>query len=138
MKLKIFAGMLLTLGTIYLCSAFKSRENGQIYFIRSTNMVGSVVAFKVFIDDSLVCNLKNKRYSVHDIAPGEHTVSIQNTGLASHKKSKPLKITVQEGKINYLVAINGSELYLQETVESSAKELLKKVAVTRECLPVKK
>ncbi len=134
----MLASLMLAVGAIYLFGAFKPQENGQVYFIRSTNSVGSMVAYKVFIDDTLVCDLKNKHYSVHDIAPGEHTVAIQNTGLASHKKSRPLKITVQAGKINYLVAINGSEIYLQETVETSAKELLKKVVVTKECLPKKK
>jgi len=138
MKFRILTSLMLFLVTICLFGAFKPQENGQVYFIRSTNSVGTLVPYKVFIDDTLVCDLKNKHYSIHDIAPGAHTVAIQNTGLSSHKKSRPLKINVQAGKINYLVAINGPEIYLQETVETSAKELLKKVVATKECLPKKK
>ena len=137
MKIRFLIALLFTLGTIQLFSSFKAQETGQIYFIRSTNSEGSLIAYKVFIDDKLVCHLKNKHYSVHSLAPGEHTIAIQNAGLSSHKISRPLKITVQANKPSYAIAINGSELYLQETVESSAKELLKKVVVTKECLTAK-
>jgi len=136
MKIKIFSALLIAVSCLF--SSFKPQETGQVYFLRSTNSVGSMVAYKIYIDDELVCNLKNKRYSLHNVPAGEHTVSIQNTGLASHAKSRPLKITVVPDKSNYLVVVNGSELYLQEAVESSAQELLKRVAVTRECLPKKK
>lgn len=135
MKFKIFSTVFVAIVVGCLFSAFKNQEPGQVYFIRSTNSAGTLVPYKVFIDDQLVCHLKNKRYSQHSISPGEHTVSIQNTGLASHTKSRPLKINVVAGKNNYLIAVNGSELYLQESVESSAQELLKRVAATKECLP---
>lgn len=138
MKIKILLVCLFSIGITYLFSAFKSQETGQVYFIRSTNNVGSAVAFKVYIDDKLICNLKNKHFSVHDIAAGEHTVSIQGTGLGSHAKSRPLKINVTADKINYLVAVNGPDLYLVEAVESSAQELLKKVVITKTCLPSEK
>ncbi|MCD0488061.1 DUF2846 domain-containing protein [Pedobacter sp. MC2016-14] len=135
MKLKILFGLILTTCAIFLLTAFKPQETGKICFIRSTNSIGSMVAYKVYIDDELVCNLKNKRYSTHNVTPGEHTVSVQNTGLSSHKKSRPLKITVAADKTNYLVVVNASDVYLQESVESSAQELLKRVAATAKCLP---
>ncbi|NRF37464.1 DUF2846 domain-containing protein [Pedobacter foliorum] len=136
MKIKIFSLLLIAVSCIF--SSFKPEETGQVYFLRSTNKVGSLLAYKVYIDDELVCHLKNNRYSLHNVPAGEHTVSIQGTGLGSHAKSRPLKITVLPDKSNYLVVINGTELYMQEAVESSAQELLKRVAVTRECLPEKK
>ncbi|TDQ11254.1 DUF2846 domain-containing protein [Pedobacter metabolipauper] len=138
MKLKILTGLLIAAATSFVFTAFQSQENGQVYFIRSTNSVGSMVAYKVYIDDILVCNLKNKRYSSHSIAAGEHTVSVRNTGISSHTKSRPLKINVAADKNNYLIVVNGPNIYLQESVESSAQELLKKVAATKECLPSKK
>jgi transcription initiation factor TFIIIB Brf1 subunit/transcription initiation factor TFIIB len=133
MKIKFFSVVLIAVSCLF--SSFKPQETGQVYFLRSTNSIGSMVAYKIYIDDELVCHLKNKRYSMHNVPAGEHTVSIQNTGLASHAKSRPLKITVLPDKSNYLVVVNGSELYLQETVESSAQELLKRVAATTKCLP---
>ncbi|WP_316838456.1 DUF2846 domain-containing protein [Pedobacter gandavensis] len=138
MKYKIFILCLFSIGITCLFSAFKPQETGQVYFIRSTNSTGSAIAYKVYIDDKLVCNLKNKRFSVHDIAAGEHTVSIQGTGLGSHAKSRPFKINVTADKSNYLVAVNGPDLYLVEAVEPSAQELLKKVAPTTACLPADK
>jgi len=136
MKIKIFSVLLITVSCLF--SSFKPQESGQVYFLRSTNNVGSLLAYKVYIDDELVCHLKNNRYSLHNIPAGEHTVTIQGSGLGSHAKSRPLKITVLPDKSNYMVVINGSDLYMQEAVESSAKELLKRLAETRECLPKKK
>jgi hypothetical protein len=138
MKFRILTILLLAVGVGCIFTAFKRQENGQVYFIRSTNSIGSMVAYKVYIDDVLVCNLKNKRYSTHNIAAGEHTVSVANTGLSNHSKSRPLKINVVANKSNYLVVVNGSDVYLQETVESSAQELLKRVAATTKCLPAAK
>jgi|GEM_PF-742254 len=135
MKFKILTILLISIGIGCLFTAFKRQETGQVYFIRSTNSIGSMVPYKVYIDDQVVCNLKNKRYSMHSIAAGEHTVAISNTGLSNHSKSRPLKINVVADKNNYLVVINGSPVYLQETVESSAQELLKRVAATTKCLP---
>lgn len=123
---------------LLVSSAFKPQETGQIYFMRSTNNVGALIAYKVYIDDQVVCHLKNQRYSVHNIAAGEHTVSIQGGGLGSNKISRPMKITVEAGKSNYMVAINGKDLYMQEVVETSAQDLLKRLAATAECLPGKK
>lgn len=138
MKFRILTFLFVAIGVSCLFSAFKRQETGQVYFIRSTNSVGSMVPYKVYIDDQLVCNLKNKRYSMHNIAAGEHTVAIANTGLSKHTKSRPLKINVVADKSNYLVVINASDVYLQEVVESSAQELLKRVAATTKCLPADK
>ncbi|WP_316818318.1 DUF2846 domain-containing protein [Pedobacter nyackensis] len=129
----------LSLGMIlFLSGAFKSQETGQIYFMRSTNNVGSLLAYRVYIDDQVVCHLKNQRYSVHNVTPGEHTVSIKEGGLGSKGVSRPMKIKVEAGKSNYMVVINGKDIYMQESVESSAQELLKRLAATTECLPDKK
>ncbi len=137
MKFRILASLFLTVCIVYLFSAFKSQDNGQVYFMRSTGIEGTIIPYKVYIDDTLVCHLKNKHYSVHSIAPGDHTVSIQNTGLGSHKKSRAFKIKVIAGKSNYLAVRNQSGLGLEELVENSGLDLLKKVLVTQECLTAK-
>ena len=136
MKINI-AAILLMITSISLSSGLKAQEKGSVYFLRSTNEIGSMIAYKVYIDDQLVCNLKNKRYPMHGVPVGDHTVTIRNTGLSRHTKARPLKIKVLADKNNYLVVVNASQPYLQETVESSALELLKRVAETRQCLPAK-
>jgi hypothetical protein len=133
----IFALFAFTL-ILFFSSVLKAQETGQIYFMRSTNNVGSLLAYRVYIDDKEVCHLKNQRYSVHNVAPGEHTVSIKAGGLGGNDISRPMKITVEAGKSNYIVVVNGKDIYVVESVESSAKELLKRLAATTECLPAKK
>jgi hypothetical protein len=123
---------------LFFSSVLKAQETGQIYFMRSTNNVGSLLAYRVYIDDKEVCHLKNQRYSVHNVALGEHTVSIKAGGLGGNDISRPMKITVEAGKSNYIVVVNGKDIYVVESVESSAKELLKRLAATTECLPAKK
>jgi hypothetical protein len=133
MKTKITTTVLLLV--IVLFSSFTADDNGQIYFMRSTNSIGSAVAYKVYIDGKVVCHLKNQRYSMHTVPAGEHTVTIQNSGLGSKQISLPLTINVQPGKSNYMVVINGKTLYMQEAVQSSAEGLLKRLAATDQCLP---
>lgn len=133
MKSKVLASLFIAVVIGCLFSAFKPQETGQVYFIRSSNYVGSLVNNKVYIDDSLVCHLKNQHYSVHAVSAGEHTVSVSNTGLSKHTKSKPLKIKVVANKNNYILVSSGKQLTTQELVESSAQELLKKVVATTNC-----
>jgi len=137
MKFKILASLFLAIAVIYLCSSFKPQATGQVYFMRSTGMEGTIITYKVYLDDTLVCHLKNNHYSLHAVTPGEHTVSIQNTGLGNHKKSRPFKIKVVAGKSNYLSVKNQSGLGLDELAENSGLELLKKVLVTEQCLTAK-
>lgn len=137
MKSKILASALIALVIACMFSAFKPQQTGKVYFIRSTNFSGTLVNNKVYIDDVLVCHLKNKHYSVHEVEAGAHIVSVSNTGLGSHAKSRPLKINVVANKNNYLVVVNGKQLTLQELVESSAEEVLKQVVVTNNCLETK-
>jgi len=113
----------------------KAQQNtGKIYFIRATDYVGTLINYGFYIDDQLVCKLKNNHYSIHDVPAGEHKVSIQNRGYGKRKKSQPLTINVKEGENNYLSVGSASSLYLQEITASSAEELLKKVAINSKCL----
>lgn len=84
-------------------------EQGKTYFIRSLNYVGSAVPFKLYVDDVLVCKLKNNKFSIHSLTPGKHIFSVQNTGLSNHKKSTPLKVNIEANKPTYLTVINGSD-----------------------------
>jgi len=121
--------------TFYASKSFSQEKKGQIYFIRSLNYVGSAIPFKMIIDDNVVCKLKNNRYSVHEVPVGEHSVSVQNTGLSNHHMSRPMTVKVEEGKIVYLTVVNGSELYLQEVTQSSAETVLKRTTQTKDCKP---
>ncbi|MDB5147854.1 MAG: hypothetical protein JWQ57_1874 [Mucilaginibacter sp.] len=81
---------------------FSQTKTGQVYLIRVTGYTGMAVNYRLYIDDKLACKLKNKSFSIHDMAAGEHTVSVVSGGLSNGKKSAPLTITVVEGKVNYV------------------------------------
>lgn len=113
---------------------YAQTEQGQAYFIRSLNYVGSAVPFKLYIDDVLVCKLKNNKFSIHNLTPGQHSFSVQNTGLSNHKKSEAIKINIEANKTSYLTIVNGANLYLQEVTPASADQLFKKTVQQKNCL----
>lgn len=109
----------------------------KLYFIRSTGFQGSLFAFMAFIDDEVVCKLNNNRYSIHEVAPGEHTVSVQFYGKKSKKEAEHFKIVVESGKTYYVQMIYQdnlfSNLYCQEVTENSAKPILDKLKEDTAC-----
>lgn len=120
-------------------SAFSQAKTGQVYLIRSTGFTGSAVNYSFYIDDQLICKLKNKSFSIHDLSAGEHTVSVVSGGLSTGKKSTPLKITVVEGKVNY-INVNSTQsgyankITCQEITKNSADPVLAKIKQKKDCL----
>ncbi len=120
-------------------SADSSSQNGKVYFMRSTGFQGSASAFTVFIDDTLVCKLNNKRYSIHEVAPGTHHFSSQFAGKKSKEKAERIEINVEAGKTYYIELIFQpglfiNNLYCQEVTESSAKRFLPDLKEDKKCL----
>lgn len=120
-------------------SAFSQAKAGQVYLIRSTGYTGSAVNYSFYIDDQLTCKLKNKSFSIHDLSVGEHTVSVVSGGISNGKKSTPLKITVVEGKPNYVSVVSTEAGYVnkitcQEITQNSADPVLAKAKQKKDCL----
>ncbi|WP_175632406.1 hypothetical protein [Pedobacter ghigonis] len=105
----------------------------QVYVIRRTGEMGSAVNFRIFIDDVLVCKMKNKHYSIHDLKPGDHTIYVTAGGLPDERKPVPIKFTVTEGKANYFLINNGNELIASEVTQSSAEPLIAKSTQVKDC-----
>jgi Protein of unknown function (DUF2846) len=125
------------LSLLLLCSivlsaeaqADSTRQTATVYFMRSTGFTGSAQGFTVFIDDNVVCKLNNKRYSVHQVAPGTHRFSVQFAGKNAKDKAERIEISTEAGKTYYIQLIFQSgllknNLYCQEVTESSAKTIL--------------
>ena len=118
--------------------AFAQTKTGQVYLIRYTGYAGSAVNYSFYLDDKLVCKLKNKKFSIHDVPAGEHTISVVSGGLSNGKKSTPLKITVVEGKTNFINVVSTEagyavKLTTQEITKASADPLLAKSTQKTDC-----
>lgn len=120
-----------------------AQEKAKIYFIRTTGFQGSAVAFTAFIDDQLACRLNNKRYSIHEVEPGEHKFTVQFAGNKSKEKAEPITINTEAGKTYYIqMVFQGgafkNNLYCQEVTENSAKTVLPSCQQDTKCLPESK
>lgn len=114
-------------------------QTGKIYFLRSTGYTGSAQGFTVFIDDTVVCKLNNKRFSIHNVASGIHSFSVQFAGKTSKEKAERIEINIEAGKTYYIQLIFQSgffanNLYCQEVTENSAKTIMNKLTEDNKCL----
>jgi hypothetical protein len=119
-------------------AAKPGNENSTVYFMRSTGFAGSAAAFTAFIDDSLVCRLNNKRFSLHTIQPGDHKFTVQFAGKKSKSGAEPIKIKIEPGKTYYIQFIFQTgmlvnNLYCQEVTESSAQLIMPALKEDTDC-----
>ncbi|CAM4370633.1 hypothetical protein SAMN06265348_113186 [Pedobacter westerhofensis] len=120
-------------------SAHSQTATGKVYLIRSTGYAGLAVNYHFFVDGKLVCKQKNRSYSIHDLNVGDHMISITTGGLPPAKKTPAVKITVVEGKTNFISVVSTEAGYLnkiacQEITENSAQPLLAKAKEKTNCL----
>lgn len=120
-------------------SAHSQTNTGKVYLIRVTGYTGTVINYHFFVDGKLMCKLKNKSYSIHDLSVGDHTIAVSSGGLSTGKKSPPLKIAVAEGKTNYVSVVSTESGYVnkitcQEITQNSAEPLLAKAKEKTNCL----
>lgn len=115
-----------------------AQETGKVYFLRSTGFQGSAAAFTAFIDGELACKLNNKKYSIHEVTPGEHKFTVQFAGKKSKEKAEPIVIDVEAGKTYYIQMVfqTGAfvnNLYCQEVTESSADTIMPTLKEDTKC-----
>jgi hypothetical protein len=127
--------VILASGTLYgqnQNEADSTKENAKVYFLRSTGFQGSAQGFTTFIDDKVVCKLNNKRFSIHEVAPGTHQFSVQFAGKNSKEKAERIEIELEAGKTYYIqlifqTGLIKNNLYCQEVTKSSAKTMMDKL-----------
>ncbi len=138
MKRKLLAFIVVCFFTGISFSYSQGERTSTVYFIRSTGFSGSATSFKAFIDDNFVCNLNNKRYSIHEIEPGEHKFTVQFAGKKSKKKAEPIMIEMEAGKTYYVqmifqTGLIKNNLYCQEVTKSSADAMIKDLKEDTKC-----
>ncbi len=108
-------------------------QKPKVYFIRVTVNSGIFGSMKAFIDDKIVCNLNNNKYSIHEVEPGNHKFTIQNSGKKAKAgtANEAIFIEMEAGKtyyvtVQYQTSGFNYNLYCQETTENSAKVIMAK------------
>src|SRR4051794_5434466 len=89
-----------------------SVTTGKVYLMRKTGFVGSGAGFNVFIDSVFVCKLNEKRYSIHDVATGNHSFSVQFGGRKSKTVAEKISIDIESGKIYYIELIFQNSMFI--------------------------
>ncbi|MCX2473781.1 DUF2846 domain-containing protein [Pedobacter sp. MC2016-05] len=115
-------------------ASFAQDKTGKIYVIRRTGINGSAVNFRIFVDGELICKMKNKTYSLHDLKLGEHTITVTSGGLPDSRNKVPVKFIVVDGKTNYFMINSGNELTCMEIMQSTAEPMIARSVEVRDCL----
>lgn len=131
MKKLLFALIVSTI-TITIVNA---QETAKVYFIRPSVYSGREFSFICFIDDVIVCKIDNARHSVHEVAPGKHTLYMQlhKKKLIGDKNIHKMTLTLESGKIYYLQVHQTPLLLLERLTEASGEEILKKTKLHTKC-----
>jgi len=115
---------------LVITSLSANAQKAKIYFIRSTGFQGSATKFNCFVDKKICCKINNKKYSVHEVEPGQHQVDVQIGGKEYKGDDEPLIIETEAGK-SYFIEMTlksgfmKNNLLCQEITERSAKAAMK-------------
>jgi hypothetical protein len=77
-------------------------QDGKVYFLRSDGFQAPAAPFTLFVDHKVVGRLPNKRFSIHNVNPGDHTFSSQFSGKKSKEKAEKLQEKIEAGKTYYI------------------------------------
>ena len=140
MKKSIFT-LVVTLFFASLASAQETPNvaTGKIYFLRSTGFSGSGSAFKMFLDDKVVCKLNNNKYSIHEVAVGKHNCFVKGGRMKSKESAEKFEVQVEAGKITYVqliyeIGVLNYYLYFEEVTEEIALKNIEKMSEDTECI----
>lgn len=108
-----------------------------MYLIRRTGVSGSIDGYSIFMDGERICVLNNKRYTVHQVSPGNHSFNIRFNGKEDKERKEHLDITVESGREYYINVEQRSgftnKVSLQELAASSGKRALEEVTRDDSC-----
>jgi hypothetical protein len=122
---------ILSIFLVFLVSNSLSAQdkNGKVYFMRSEGFQAPAAPFNLFIDQKIVGKLRNKRFSIHDVKPGNHTFSTQFAGKNPNDKAEKMEVQIEAGRIYYIQVnfqhgIFKNKLHFKEVKEDDAKKVL--------------
>lgn len=127
--------------SVFSATAQDSTGTGKIYFVRHTGYNGMALNFHCFIDSGRVCDLKNNRYSVHEVPAGDHIVNVKVYSKELKSPKHPVTIKVEPGQSYYVKILPEKsysfEAYLKTMAvsETTIKPVMKKCGPQTDCLP---
>ena len=110
-------------------SLYAQGQNGKVYIMRSEGFQAPAAAFNIFIDKKFVGRLNNKRFSIHDVKPGNHTFSIQFAGKKPSEKAEKTEKQIEAGKtyyiqVNFQHGLFKNKLHFKDMDENAALKKL--------------
>jgi hypothetical protein len=113
-------------------------NNAKIYVIRATGFTGSAVNMRFWVDSTVYCKIKNNRYSVVYVAPGNHSFYANTWDASKPKEKLALKMEVEAGKTYYMSLrirehLIESQMFVEEITYNSAAPLLEKCKRVEKC-----
>jgi hypothetical protein len=120
--------------TLFVGVQVFAQDKATVYFIRSTGVGQTLASYRMFIDDALVCKLKNKQFSIHEVEPGFRAIAVQ-----SDIKYPPTKIEVKAGETYYVSIVLKSDGFgfsasCVEITENAAKIEMQGTGRREKCL----
>ena len=116
-----------------------AQETAEVHLLRKTGYTGSLVGINLMMDGELLCKVKNKRHSVHQVNTGTHQFQARLLGKKMKKKSmQPLELTFEAGKVYYLELslhqkLITTEVDVHQITESTAKRLIPDLKEEKNC-----
>jgi hypothetical protein len=114
---------------LLISNSLSAQENGKVYFIRSEGFQAPAAAFNLFVDQKIVGRLNNKRYSIHEVKPGNHTFSTQFAGKNPRQKAEKIELQIEAGstyyiQVNFQHGFLKNKLHFKDIKEDDAKKVL--------------
>ena len=118
-------------------SIYAQDKTAEVYIIRDTHTMGALTKFEVFIDDELICELKNHNYLITKLTPGVHKFSVQMTGKKSKDNVDHFELDIEANEQYYLQAetpasVMGSS-HFTEITRNSADKIIPKLEKQEGC-----
>jgi hypothetical protein len=115
-------------GLVYFLRG-KGFTNPPVVLFDETDLLFTAfsITYSAFIDETRVCKLNQRRYSVHKVSPGEHAFMVQGRGKKLRRSEDAHLIEIEAGKTYYILVIHlGAAIpALQEITRNTALDVFR-------------
>ncbi|MDR5590703.1 DUF2846 domain-containing protein [Christiangramia sp. SM2212] len=128
---------LLFIFLFFSISIYAQDKTAEVYIIRDTQSIGSLTKFEVFVDDEIICEIKNHKYIITNLTPGIHKFSVQMTGKKSKANVDHFELELEANEEYYLQVETPSSVmgssHFTEVTKNSANKIIPKLEEQEDC-----